>query len=742
MIENNFRDIIDPRILSYIENEKGFKRLTDIQRIAIPYIYAGSDCIIEAPTAGGKTEAVLFPLFSRIAGNKKESVQILYLAPLKALLNNVAERVKIYSEKCALRYVKWHGDVGQREKIENLKNPPQVMLTTPESLEAILLRKAKWRDFYKDLEVVIIDEAHNFAFGDRGCHLLSLLERLEMGIKNSFQRIAMTATIGNPDRMLHWLAGTREIGKRLRAEVKKEKKKDFKVHLFWKSVQRDLDGNVIDSSDNEIVSNLTKLLFGKKSIVFVPSRSDSEQIATKINNRVKHSFALSELKVRTHHSSVSKFYREKAEYQIKIKSDDALNAIITTCTLELGIDIGELDRVIQVGVLTSSSSFLQRVGRTGRRNNTFQYFRGFCNTSEQLILLTAVVNLGLRGESEAVYFPRKAFHILAHQIICLSLQNHGVTREEIWATLSGAYCFSGIQRSECDLLIDMMVEKKYLRWVENELVVGESAEKEYLVSNWRRLFAVFDSAPMYEVLEGKNQVGTLDERFVETLSVPFLFVLGGIDWIAEKVKHKTRQIIAKRTQAGGAPKWDVFGSHDVPKETALEVGRLLIEDYYPDFLDEKGRDGLDSERNRVHGIPWREKKWIVAIDSSGKTKIWTFLGDMLNRTLSLLIKDAQLGSAVCNYKYVKINPAGMGERALRNLLESFFDQLRNTSLENLQGLEKKLEEHIPKGIRFKFSKCLPIHLNRKAIIERSIDLPDLIAELKSSMICFVDSPDS
>ena len=450
MIEKNFREILDQRIVSYIEGETKFERLTEIQRIAIPYIYSGRDCIIEAPTAGGKTEAVLFPLLSRIAENKKDSIQILYLAPLKALLNNVALRVKKYSELCALRYVKWHGDVGQKEKVENMNYPPQVMLTTPESLEAILLRKAKWQEFFKDLEVVIIDEAHNFAFGDRGCHLLSLLERLENGIKNSFQRIAMTATIGNPDRMLSWLAGKREIGERLCAVAKNEKKKDYKIHLFWKSVHRDLDGNVIETSDQDIISTLTKLLFGKKSIVFVPSRTKTEQIATKINNKIEHSFALSELKVRTHHSSVSKFFREKAESQIK--SDDALNAIITTCTLELGIDIGELDRVIQIGILTSSSSFLQRVGRTGRRNNTIRYFRGICNTSKELLILTAVVNLGLRGESEAVCFPRKAFHILAHQIICLSLQNHGVTRDEIWNTFSGAYCFSGIGGDEISSL--------------------------------------------------------------------------------------------------------------------------------------------------------------------------------------------------------------------------------------------------------------------------------------------------
>ncbi len=739
MVEKNFREILDQRIISFIE--ENFNGLTEIQKIAIPYILTGGDCIIEAPTAGGKTEAVFFPLLSRIASNKKNSIQILYLAPLKALLNNVAQRVEKYSELCGLRYVKWHGDVGQSEKVEQMKSPPQVMLTTPESLEAILLRKARWQKFFEDLEVVIIDEAHNFAFGDRGCHLLSLLERLENGIRNPFQRIAMTATIGNPDRMLSWLAGKRDIGARLCAVKKKDKKRDFKVLLFWNNVHRDLDGQVMETSDQDIITVLIKLLYGKKSIVFTTSRNKTEQIAAQINKKIERSFALKELKIRTHHSSVSKFFREKAESQIQIKSDDALNGIISTCTLELGIDIGELDRVIQIGSLNSPASFLQRVGRTGRRKDTIQYFRGICNSSADLLVLSAVVNLGLKEESEAFHFPRKAFHILAHQIICLSLQNHGVTREEIWMTFCRAYCFSGISRNEFDLLIDAMVDKKYLRWVEGELVVGEATEKELLVSNWRRLFAVFDSAPMYEVLEGKNQVGTLDERFVESVSVPFIFVLGGIDWLAEKVNHKTRQVIAKRAQAGNAPKWAVYGINDVPKETALEVGRILIDDYYPDFLDENGRDGLDAERNRVHGLPWCEKKWVVAIESSGKTNIWTFLGDKLNRTLSLLMQDEALGTTASNYRRVKCDPLGIGKKEMKSLLDGFFTRLRDSNQVKINELEEKLMLHIPKGMRQKFSNCLTVELNNKAILERSIDLPGLVVELQDSTICFVDFSD-
>ncbi|MCK4830897.1 DEAD/DEAH box helicase, partial [bacterium] len=190
--------VIHPELQKLIV-EKRWKELSPIQKAAIPIILNGTDCIIEAPTAGGKTEAVLFPVLTRASSNKKKSVQILYLAPLRALLNDIELRAEAYAKACGLHCFKWHGDVSQEEKIDELRNPSQLLLTTPESLEAILLRKAGWQLFFSDLEVIIIDEAHNFASGDRGSHLISLLERLEKSIKRLPQRIAVTATIGNPE---------------------------------------------------------------------------------------------------------------------------------------------------------------------------------------------------------------------------------------------------------------------------------------------------------------------------------------------------------------------------------------------------------------------------------------------------------------------------------------------------------------------------------------------------------------
>ncbi len=722
MVHTAFKDIVE-------EWEGGF---SEIQLKAIPVILEGSDCIIEAPTAGGKTEAVLFPALTRAARDKKESVQILYLAPLRALLNDIDHRAKKYAEKCGLQCFKWHGDVDQKEKIKQFVNPPHLLLTTPESLEAILLRKAGWTRLFAELEIVIIDEAHNFAFGDRGGHLVSLLERLEGTLNIPFQRIAMTATVGNPEEMLKWLAGAnREPGKRVYVPSGQHKEKDYRIHFF--DSQRD-DEEETEKSHIRQFKVLYKLLPNQKSIVFGRSRKKTEELAAAVGKMNDLRGTRNLVNVRTHHSSVSKYYREDAERLIKYRDVTGLHAIISTSTLELGIDIGELDQVIQVGTLVSPSAFLQRVGRTGRRQGRKQFFRGLCTSRKDLLVLTAVVNLGLRGISESLRLSRKAYHLLAHQLLCLSLQNNGIKSEEAWNVLSGAYCFSSITQQEFLELVDAMIHKQYLRDVDGELVIGETGEKKFLGSNWRRLFACFDSAPMYDVIEGKKQVGTLDSSFVESLSVPFLFVLGGIEWEAERVNTKNRQVMAKRKKAGSAPRWFVFAGGDVPREVAKEAGKILFEKDLPEFLDGEAREGIGAVREEHRFLSWRDGKWIITVSDSGILQLWTFAGDRINRTLALLFGQQEIGEVTSNYRWVEVKAESGDRDHLVSTILELLSQIKEMNPSQLEALNKKLSRKIPRYIFSKFSKCLPNHLWSEAMAERVTDIVGLKIELMASSL--------
>jgi ATP-dependent helicase Lhr and Lhr-like helicase len=289
---------LHPRLQDFVK-DKWRSGLTDIQQMAFEPIFKGQSCVIEAPTAGGKTEAVLFPLLTRIAVNKTAGFKVLYIAPLKALLNDLALRVLPYAKMCYMEAFKWHGDVSQGDKVQQMIFPSDILLTTPESLEAIFLRKANWNEVFANLETIVIDEAHYFALTERGSHLVALLARLEAEIGRPIQRVAVTATIGNPEMLMKWLnpAGN---GISIKVSANTGKNKDFLVHYFTDDRLEWLD-------------KLYSLLVNKKSIVFLQSRTETESTAAAINERNQIIGSRNPLKVRTHHSSVSKRLRERKQ---------------------------------------------------------------------------------------------------------------------------------------------------------------------------------------------------------------------------------------------------------------------------------------------------------------------------------------------------------------------------------------------------------------------------------------------
>jgi len=707
---------LHPRLQDIVKDKK-WNGLTDIQNAAFDPIFQGISCTIEAPTSGGKTEAVLFPLLTRISGKKKSGFKVLYIAPLKALLNDLDLRVSPYAEKCYLKGFKWHGDVSQTEKMKQMDNPADILLTTPESLEAILLRKPNKEDIFKHLETVVIDEAHYFALTERGSHLLSVLERISAFVPTPFQRIAVTATIGNPINLLLWLTGKKDTGQPISVKATKVKEKDFKIHFLMD------DG--LGFQDQ-----LYNLLSNKKSIVFERSRTRTEETATSINERNQLTQSRFPVKVKTHHSSVSKRFREEAEYSIKKDSLDALNAIISTSTLELGIDIGHLEQVIQVGGLVSTGSFLQRVGRTGRRDGQSQFFRGLCFDSEGLLLLTGCMSLGLKSRAEAILFPTKAFHILAHQIICMCLQNNGVTVDQIWPILSKAYCFSGISKSQLDQLISFMVEENYLRIIDGSVILaGLKSEDEFLRANWKRLFAIFDTGPIYNVVDGKKIVGSLDSAFARSQQLPFIFVLGGQEWNAIKIDHEMQQILVEKNHTGVAPKWNSLGNIDVPFELAQEIGKLLSSREPLPFLDPPALIAFEREREQYCYMKWSPGKWIMESTSedSQVIHIWNFAGDKINRALKCVILSAFGEKPSYDYRGVSINlNKYQSASAIKESIYELLGRIRiMTDDEIISYMEKVVD---PKWFS-KFSECLPDRLARLTIIEKDLDLTGLIREV-------------
>ena len=401
-------DQLHPALQHHIVNSLGWPGLRPLQEEAIPPLIRGEHAILLAPTAGGKTEAACFPVFSRMLSERWNGLSVLYICPIKALLNNLESRLEYYGSLLGRRVAVWHGDVSPSRKAKILADPPDILLTTPESLEAILVSsRMDHRRFFGHLKSVVIDEIHAFAGDDRGWHLLAVLERLSVIAGGELQRLGLSATVGNTGELCDWLAGS--------CRAPRSVINPYADASQATDVQVDWVGSLQNAAT--VISRLHR---GEKRLVFVDSRSRVEQLAAELRARQVTTFVS--------HSSLSLEERRSAEAAFAEGNDCV---IVATSTLELGIDVGDLDRVIQVDSPSTVSSFLQRIGRTGRRSGSIRNCLFLATTESAFLQTLAVLSLWQRGYVEPVTPPPGPLHIYAQQIMALILQEQGIIAEDI-----------------------------------------------------------------------------------------------------------------------------------------------------------------------------------------------------------------------------------------------------------------------------------------------------------------------
>ncbi len=366
------------RLQHAIANHLGFTSLRDVQELAGEAILDGKNAVVLAPTAGGKTEASMFPVLAQLLDNPPIGVGAIYVAPIKALLNNQEVRLGDYTQMVGVDRFVWHGDAGQSQKQTFCREPTALLMTTPESLEVMLMSpRVPVQRLFGGLQTVVIDEIHAFAGTDRGAHLMSVLERLAALSEHDVQRIGLSATIGNPEHIARWLAGTSRRESVVVDPPKPKAQRQIKILL------RD------DVSD--FAREAARETRGKKSLFFCQSRSLTEAVADEMRN--------DSIEVFVHHGSVSKEERRAAEE----KFAQGTNAcIVATSTLELGIDVGGLDLTFQANAPSTVSSFLQRMGRTGRREGTVANMTFLCEDAVSVVQNIALVQLASRGRVESV----------------------------------------------------------------------------------------------------------------------------------------------------------------------------------------------------------------------------------------------------------------------------------------------------------------------------------------------------
>lgn len=600
---------LHPALQYHVVNSLGWSSMRATQLQAITPILAGMHCLLLAPTAGGKTEAAIIPVLSRMLTDAWPGVSVIYVCPIKALLNNLEQRLSHYAGLVGRRVAVWHGDVSQSQKSHALKDAPDILLTTPESLEGMLVSTRIDRQaWFGNLRVVIADELHAFAADDRGWHLRAVLHRLQQYVPNEMQRLGLSATVSNPTQLLDWFAPT-----------------GIKQVVGSASVSTDADVTIdfVGSLANA-ATVISRIYRGSKRLVFCDSRSSAEQLTSTLRGQ--------NVRVFLSHASLSRSERKLAETAFAEEKDCV---IVATSTLELGIDVGDLDHVIQIDAPSTVSSFLQRMGRTGRRDGVRRSCLFLCTNDDALLLAMGICRLWGEGWVEAAYPPPEPWAIVAQQAMTATLEHGQWPRQELVFILCKAFPESSTQ-GVADL-IEYMIEFGYLMDNEGVLQIGPATEKQFGRANYKDLLTSFSSSPLLLGRFGKVEVGFIDPMMLTGEKPDRLILLAGKSWHVTDIDWKRQTVWLEPAKEGGKARW-IGSGRSLSREIAQAIERTLRDGPGPHAVMSK-RARIEIEQ-LVETIPAGSEPEVLSmtLNGTGGARLWTFAGTRANRTIARQIQ--------------------------------------------------------------------------------------------------------
>ncbi|MFI6366889.1 DEAD/DEAH box helicase [Nocardia sp. NPDC050630] len=626
-------DRLDPVIVHHIVNTLGWPDLRPLQQEAIEPLLRGDDAILLAPTAGGKTEAASFPLLTAMTRSGWQGVSVLYLCPLKALLNNLVTRVDSYAQWLGRRAALWHGDTTDSHRNRIRREPPDILLTTPESLEAMLIgTKTDHAELLSNIQAVIVDEVHAFAGDDRGWHMLAVLERLQRVTGHRIQRVGLSATVGNPRDLLTWLQGS-GAGIRPGAVVAPDSPMTDSnsvpaaPHLFPTDGAEialppgDVELDYVGSLDNaaKVIAALHR---GEKRLVFCDSRRQVEQLGATLRER--------EVTVFLSHASLSADERARAE-QAFAEARDCV--IVSTSTLELGIDVGDLDRVIQIDCPATVASFLQRIGRTGRRPGSTRNCLFLTTTADALIQAAGLLLLWSRGWVEPVTAPPEPRHLVAQQLLAVTLQ-HSTLGDRIWPQeWNGLHPFD----RSAEPILRRLVGSGFLDQDQGLLFIGPEAEKRFGRRNFLELTASFTAPPQFTVLAGRQEIGQTDTSVLtDDRPGPRLLLLAGRSWRVTYVDWKRRRVFVEPAEGGGVAKWSSIGVRGLSYQLTRAVRAVLLGTDPKVLLTRRAHTALAEQRQeRAESVTAGAT---LVIRNHDAVRWWTWAGYRANATLTATLE--------------------------------------------------------------------------------------------------------
>ena len=732
-------DVFD-RLAPFVQDfiyQNNWEELRGIQVAACDVIFdSDENLLLSSGTASGKTEAAFLPILTALYEKPSSSVGVIYISPLKALINDQFKRMEQLLLDSHIPVCKWHGDASQSKKNDLVKNPEGILQITPESLESLLTNKrGACLKMFSDLRFVIIDEVHHFMRDDRGVQLLCVLERLQKLTGVIPRRVGLSATLGDVSLAQAWLnTGT---GRCCAAPVTDEGKKRVRLYIERfvnysdkrDLVERDSQGHIVNTSANgsmgsrEEYEYLFKATLDKKTIIFTNSREETEFVIANLREIALKNKAPDIYRV--HHGNVSALIRETTEDEMK--SDDEKIVTGATVTLELGIDIGSLDQAVQVGAPLNVSSFAQRLGRCGRRGQIPQLLFTFVESVKinsddvlgpinwEFIRTIAIIELYTKDHwMEPIYPHNHAYNLLYHQTMSHLKSNGELSPAALAQYILGLGCFRHMSQEDYKRLLGHLIGIEQLERTERGgLIIGKEGEK---AVNSHKFLTVF-LAPEYLLVKDENRtIGTVDKIY----PVGIRFALAGLTWETVDVNEKSKVIFVKRVPGISVVDWNVDFEAELHTVLVRKIRDILQNDVQYPFLSERCAERLAEIRyiTRNSGIldnlvtPLSDKKYAV-FPWVGTRQLMTLHYALMHRKIK-----NKMPWITCVYlEVIYDGTAGDLEEIIYDIMQS-----------DLNLYDLPLPEKVQVG--GKYNEFIPLDLLRKQFIEDYLDLDGLREALK------------
>lgn len=647
--QNNF-DRLHPEIQRWIW-EQNWSELRDVQTRAISAVLDdASDVLIAASTASGKTEAAFLPILTQIVDRSRQGFSVLYISPLKALINDQFRRLEPLCERLEMGVVRWHGDAPQAAKKKALRNPAGIALITPESIEALFIRKpADAKRLFADLDFVVIDELHAFLHGLRGLHLATLLRRIDELAGRRTRRIGLSATIGDLAAAAKWLnPDTSEAVAQINSSVGgPELRLQIRAYIDLPEVDDPdgLEGEIPKPiALDQIADHLFENLRGANNLVFAGSRRRVESLADRLRRRYENSGAPNEFF--PHHGSLAKNLREEAEE--RLKKGDLPTSAITTTTLELGIDIGSIKSVAQVGAPRSIASLRQRLGRSGRRKGTPAILRIYVRERElaadcdpidrlrpELVRAVAAVRLLVQKFTEPALPEPAIATVVVHQTLSIITERGGARADQLYRTICGSGPLDAFTKQDYVELLRAIAgpEVKFIEQsTDGLLMLGENGERTVAA---RDFYAVFQGDEEWRLVANGQTLGTIP--IANAFGVGSLVAFAGRRWRVTAVDDKAKVLGVAPHRAAKIPRFENLISEALHDRFLAEMRAVYESDDVPAYLNTPAAGLLVEARAAYRDLHLAKERMI---ESGQDTHVLLWRGTAMTSVLAIALHAA------------------------------------------------------------------------------------------------------